>query len=320
MNYVDFETGEITYSDDVLYRDDGDSEFYFEYFDKKVEKIFNSPQLKEIEVKSDHILITAATKMLISEDGIVFAKYSQAITNEIENLTSRLDDRINFNLAFIECNTEDTAYLIIAKLNYKNALKTTKQDKVVKFATQPILPNPNTAVDEAIIIDCSNKKIFMIEKKVKIDGKPSYYLNNYYVKGEPGLTEKEKIKLTLRVIRKIHETDDYSSLYAKFNEQIIRLADKEDTVNIYELVKLVLNSNEEFDEAKELFKDLGVDSEERLNCCNVEQLSRFKFKIQDDVKIELDLYDFIEKNNIRTEQREGKTYLIFDDIGNIEVK
>ena len=55
MNYVDFETGEITYSDDVLYRDDSDSEFYFEYFDKKVEKIFNSPQLKEIEVKPTYI-------------------------------------------------------------------------------------------------------------------------------------------------------------------------------------------------------------------------------------------------------------------------
>ena len=73
----------------------------------------------------------------------------------------------------------------------------------IRFINQQILPNKTTAVEEAIIINVEDNILSIIEKRYMIDGKPGYYLNEQYIKGEPKLTDKQKMSIVNKVVKKV---------------------------------------------------------------------------------------------------------------------
>lgn len=48
---------------------------------------------------------------------------------------------------------------------------------------------------------CKNT-VSLIEKRFQIDGKPGYYLNEQYIKGEPKLTDKQKMSIVIKSLKK----------------------------------------------------------------------------------------------------------------------
>src|SRR5699024_11016785 len=81
--------------------------------------------------------------------------------------------------------------------------------------------NKTTAVEEAIIIDIENNSLSIIEKRFMIDGKPGYYLNDQYIKGEPKLSDKQKMSIVNKVVKKV------DSEYAVFEGDPLPVVKKE---------------------------------------------------------------------------------------------
>lgn len=77
------------------------------------------------------------------------------------------------------------------------------EEGIVRITKQQVLPMMGSAVDEAIIMNADQKQLFLIEKKFTIDGKPDFYLNTQWIKGEEKLTDKQKFSTMKKVVKKM---------------------------------------------------------------------------------------------------------------------
>ena len=121
--------------------------------------------------------------------------------------------------------------------------------------------------DEAIIMNCDQKQLFLIEKKYTIDGKPDFYLNPQWIKGEEKLTDKQKISTMKKVIKKmddIYNVNDGKAL-PLMKQEIQEKIDLNQPVKPLEVVKKVLEKDYQAQEESEIMmKDLGIGEEDQI--------------------------------------------------------
>lgn len=196
----------------------------------------------------------------------------------------------------------------------------------IRFVNQQILPNKTTAVEEAIIINVEDSILSIIEKRFMIDGKPGYYLNEQYIKGEPKLTDKQKMSIVNKVVKKVdsqYNVIDGDPLPV-VKKELVDLVMEHRPVKPLELAKKVMGDDyNASEEVETIMKDLGIEEDDEIVNVpiSLDRMSRCKLVLDDDRIIELNVEDYLDGIDIEKEIDEnGKTKIILKNIQDIVVK
>lgn len=324
IHMLDLEHGKTIYSDTFINLVEGTTEYY----DKKIEKCLENTGIKELVVGSQHHLLQAARNMLESDE--TFKEESIKITQDLFNLCTKIEEMPNANLMFVELKVDGKKYILIIKLNYKtmpmSLIEEVDGKQSIRFVNQQILPNKTTAVEEAIIINVEDSILSIIEKRFMIDGKPGYYLNEQYIKGEPKLTDKQKMSIVNKVVKKVdsqYNVIDGDPLPV-VKKELVDLVMEHRPVKPLELAKKVMGDDyNASEEVETIMKDLGIEEDDEIVNVpiSLDRMSRCKLVLDDDRIIELNVEDYLDGIDIEKEIDEnGKTKIILKNIQDIVVK
>lgn len=321
---LDLEHSKVIYSDTFINLVEGTTEYY----DKKIEKCLENTGIKELVVGSQHHLLQAARNMLESDE--TFKEESIKITQDLFNLCTKIEEMPNANLMFVELKVDGKKYILIIKLNYKtmpmSLIEEVDGKQSIRFVNQQILPNKTTAVEEAIIINVEDSILSIIEKRFMIDGKPGYYLNEQYIKGEPKLTDNQKMSIVNKVVKKVdsqYNVIDGDPLPV-VKKELVDLVMEHRPVKPLELAKKVMGDDyNASEEVETIMKDLGIEEDDEIVNVpiSLDRMSRCKLVLDDDRIIELNVEDYLDGIDIEKEIDEnGKTKIILKNIQDIVVK
>ncbi len=321
---LDLEHSKVIYSDTFINLVEGTTEYY----DKKIEKCLENTGIKELVVGSQHHLLQAARNMLESDE--TFKEESIKITQDLFNLCTKIEEMPNANLMFVELKVDGKKYILVIKLNYKtmpmSLIEEVDGKQSIRFVNQQILPNKTTAVEEAIIISVEDSILSIIEKRFMIDGKPGYYLNEQYIKGEPKLTDKQKMSIVNKVVKKVdsqYNVIDGDPLPV-VKKELVDLVMEHRPVKPLELAKKVMGDDyNASEEVETIMKDLGIEEDDEIVNVpiSLDRMSRCKLVLDDDRIIELNVEDYLDGIDIEKEIDEnGKTKIILKNIQDIVVK
>ena len=317
---LDLEHSKVIYSDTFINLVEGTTEYY----DKKIEKCLENTGIKELVVGSQHHLLQAARNMLESDE--TFKEESIKITQDL----FKIEEMPNANLMFVELKVDGKKYILVIKLNYKtmpmSLIEEVDGKQSIRFVNQQILPNKTTAVEEAIIINVEDSILSIIEKRFMIDGKPGYYLNEQYIKGEPKLTDKQKMSIVNKVVKKVdsqYNVIDGDPLPV-VKKELVDLVMEHRPVKPLELAKKVMGDDyNASEEVETIMKDLGIEEDDEIVNVpiSLDRMSRCKLVLDDDRIIELNVEDYLDGIDIEKEIDEnGKTKIILKNIQDIVVK
>ena len=282
IHMLDMEHSQIIYSDQFIDLIEGTTEYY----DKKIEKCLTNTTIKELIVGSEHHLLQAARNMIIDDEQFIVE--SKKIAQDLFAVSKYVEEMPNSNLMFVECKVDGEKMILIMKLNYKvtpiSIVEEVDGKRFIKFVNRQSLPPKTSAVEEAIIINVDKNTVSLIEKRFQIDGKPGYYLNEQYIKGEPKLTDKQKMSIVNKVVKKV------DSEYNVFEGDPTAMVKKEDD----EIVNVPLS---------------------------LDRMSRCKLVLDDDRIIELNVEDYLNHENITTEtDMSGYSTITLNNIKDIKIK
>lgn len=325
MHMMDFEHHEIIFSDDFLDL----SPTMQEYYDKKLEKAWTSAQLKEITLGDFAPIILRSKDMLNDEDK--FKEHARAITQELYDLGKLIQLMPNSNIIFVECRIDGKECMAILKLNYKLApVNIVEEDengnKVVRITNHQTVPTKTAPVEEAIIVNVEENRVFIIEKRFEIDGRLDYYLNAQYLKGEPLMTDKQKVSLLNKTMTKIESQFGVNEFEPKalIKQEMVNCVNENKEIKPVEIASTILQRDYNAqEEAIDILNDLGIDEQTVIssNYESVERLSKCKLVTDTDMEITLNVADYLESHNIRKIKNEDETYsIILDDIRDIVLK
>ena len=318
IHMLDLEHSKIIYSDTFINLTEGTTEYY----DKKIEKCLENSGIKELVTGSEHHLLQAGKKMIESNEA--FKEESIKITQDLFDLCTKIEEMPNANLMFVELKVDGKKFVLIIKLNYKTMPMSLIEEndgiRSIRFINQQILPNKTTAVEEAIIINVEDNILSMI------DGKPGYYLNEQYIKGEPKLTDKQKMSIVNKVVKKVDS--EYNVVEGDplplVKKELVDLVMDHRPVKPMELAKKVMGNDYNATEEVELImRDLGIEEDDEIVNVPVslDRMSRCKLVLDDDRIIELNVEDYLEGVDIVKEMDEGgMTRIILKNIKDIVVK
>lgn len=324
IHMMDMEHSNVIYSDTFINLTEGTTEYY----DKKIEKVITSSTKKELVTGSEHHLLVASRKMLESNED--FKAEAIKITQELFMLCKGIEEMPNANMMYVECKIDGVKHILIIKLNYKvmpvSVIEEHDGQKVIRFINQQILPPKTINVDEAIMINTEEDVISLIEKRFMIDGKPSYYLNEQYIKGEPKLTDKQKLSIVNKVVRKVDSAYNVveGDPLPLVKQEVVNLVMDHKPVKPLELAKKIMaNDYNASQEVEDIMRDLGiVEEDEIVNVPgNMEKMARCKLVLDEDKVIELDIEDYLSGEDVIKETDEtGMTRITIKNIRDIVVK
>lgn len=318
MHMLDFEHRKIFHSKTFVDL----NETSIDYYHKKIEKAFNSTTMKELTVGSLHEMMLRSEKMIENDEE--FMKQANEITDKLFALGSVIEEMPNSNVLFVDCYNDGERFIAILKLNYRSIPMSVVEEGVVRITKQQVLPTQGAIVDEAIIVNCDKKQLFLIEKKYTIDGRPDYYLNPQWIKGEEKLTDKQKFSTMKKVIKKmddIYNVNDGKTL-PLMKQEIQERLETNTPVKPLEIVKKVLERDYQAQEESELMmKDLGIGEEDRIHSISMTSMDKCKLVLDDEIEVSLPIEEYLSGSHIEKKKQDDGTFeIILKDISEIIVK
>lgn len=318
MHMLDFEHSKIYHSQSFVDL----NETSIDYYRKKVEKALNSPVMKELTVGSLHEMMLRSEKMVENDEEFITQSYE--ITDKLFVLGSVIQDMPNSNVLFVDCYKNGEKYIAILKLNYRLIPMSVVEDGIVRITKRQVLPLMGAAVDEAIIINCDKKQLFLIEKKFMIDGKNDFYLNPQWIKGEEKLNDKQKLTTMKKVIKKmddIYNVNDGKAL-PLMKQEIQERLETNQPVKPLEIVKKVLEKDYQAQEESELMmKDLGINEEDQIETVTGGSMETCKLVLDEDIEVSLPIDEYLSGQHIEKRKEDNGSYsIIIKDINEIIVK
>ncbi|MCD7949854.1 MAG: nucleoid-associated protein [Erysipelotrichaceae bacterium] len=318
MHMMDFEHRKIYHSKEFVDM----NETNIDYYRKKVEKTLTSPTMKELTVGSLHELMLRSDKMCESDEE--FIKQASDITDKLFTLGSVIEEMPNCNVLFVDCYKDGEKIMAVLKLNYRTIDMSVVEDGLVRITKQQVLPTQGASVDEAIIMNCDQKKLYLIEKKYMIDGKKDFYLNAQWIKGEEALTDKQKISTMTKVIKKLddlYQVNDGKAM-PLMKSEIQEKVDTNQPVKPLEIVRKVLEKDYQAQEESELMmKDLGIDEEDQVKNVSIPSIDTCKLVLDDDIEVKLPVDEYLNGQKIqKIRQDDGSYQVILKDVNEIVVK
>lgn len=318
MHMLDFEHRKIYHSTDFVDL----NETSIDYYRKKVEKALNAPTMKELTVGSLHEMMLRSEKMVESDEE--FIKQAHEMTDKLYSLGSVIEEMPNSNVLFVDCYKNGERFVAVLKLNYRMIPMSVVEEGIVRITKQQVLPMMGSAVDEAIIINCDQKQMFVIEKKYTIDGKPDFYLNPQWIKGEEKLTDKQKLSTMTKVIKKmdnIYNVNDGKAM-PLMKQEIQEKLDTNQPVKPLEIVKKVLEKDYQAQEESEvMLKDLGIGEEDQIQSVALSSIDVCKLVLDDEIEVSLPIEEYLSGSHLEKRKEENGSYsIILKDINEVIVK
>lgn len=324
MHFMDIEHHQINYSEGFVDLNPTS----LEYYDKKLEKIFNHTNLKEIEVGNFASIVLRAKQML--EDDEKYLQHSKIITEEWFNLASLIQDMPNANILFIECRVDGQDHMVILKLNYKYAPVMVQEEdenghEVMRITTKQMVPSKAQGIEEAIVVNVETSQVHIIEKRFMIDGKMGYYINEQYLKGTPKMTDREKMRIMQKTVANVEKQYRVNQFEAPV---LIKQALSDCVVENREVKPLEIaskifeNDYGAQEECVDIMKDLGVQEDDVVSVVDgVERMAKCKIITDTDVEIVMDVQDYLNQNNVEKRYNEdGTISLVLSGIREVVVK
>lgn len=324
IHKFDMEHSKVITSDKLIDLDSGS----IEYYDIKIDKAIHSPIKKEVIVGSEHQVFQYATKMLESEEA--FKENAKAISNDLFNLCKIIPEMPDANIFYVECKIDGQKHILVLKINYK-AIATCLMDESdglnnIRFVNRQMPPAKTSAIDDALIINVDKRSLSIIEKRYLIDGKFGYLINDHYIKGEPKLSDKQKIGFINKIVKQVDSV--YNVVEGNplpfVKKEVANLILEKQPIKPVAVAKKVLEKDyNAVNEAQDLFEEVGIiEQDEVINVPgNLDKMSRCKLVIDEDRVVELDLDDYLNKRNLSIEHDAlGNTILKFTNIRDIVVK
>ena len=304
IHMLDMEHSQIIYSDQFIDLIEGTTEYY----DKKIEKCLTNTTIKELIVGSEHHLLQAARNMIIDDEQ--FIAESKKIAQDLFAVSKYVEEMPNSNYKV-------TPISIVEEVDGK---------RFIKFVNRQSLPPKTSAVEEAIIINVDKNTVSLIEKRFQIDGKPGYYLNEQYIKGEPKLTDKQKMSIVNKVVKKVDS--EYNVFEgdptAMVKKEMIDLVMEHLPLKPMEIAKKVMGDDYNAQEEVEtIMRDLGIEEDDEIVNVplSLDRMSRCKLVLDDDRIIELNVEDYLNHENITTEtDMSGYSTITLNNIKDIKIK
>lgn len=317
MHMLDFEHRKIFHSTSFVDL----NETSIDYYRKKVEKALTSPVMKELTVGSLHEMMLRSEKLIESDEE--FIKQAHEMTDKLFALGSVIEEMPNSNVLFVDCYKDGERHVAVLKLNYRMIPMSVVEKGVVRITKQQVLPMMGAAVDEAIIMNCDQKKLFLIEKKYTIDGKPDFYLNSQWIKGEEKLTDKQKFSTMKKVIKKmddIYNVNDGKAL-PLMKQEIQEKMETNQPVKPLEIVKKVLERDYQAQEESEvMLKDLGIGEEDQIKAL-AGAMDTCKLVLDEDIEVRLPIEEYLSGSHLeKVKQPDGSYSIILKDINEVVVK
>lgn len=318
MHMMDFEHRKIYHSKEFVDM----NETNIDYYRKKVEKALTSPTMKELTVGSLHELMLRSDKMCESDEE--FIKQASDITDQLFKLGSVIEEMPNCNVLFVDCYKDGERIMAVLKLNYRMIDMSVVEDGIVRITKQQVLPTQGANVDEAIIMNCDQKKLYLIEKKYTIDGKKDFYLNAQWIKGEEALTDKQKISTMTKVIKKLddlYQVNDGKAM-PMMKSEIQEKVDTNQPVKPLEIVRKVLEKDYQAQEESEtMMKDQGIDEESEVENVSIPSIDTCKLVLDDEIEVKLPVDEYLNGQRVqKIRQDDGSYQIILKDVNEIVVK
>ncbi len=318
MHMLDFEHRKIFHSTDFVEL----NETSIDYYRKKVEKALTSSSMKELTVGSLHEMMLRSEKMIESDEE--FIRQAHELTDKFYTLGAVIGEMPNSNLMFVDCYKDGQRVVAALKINYRMIPMCVVEEGNVRITKSQVLPTQGANVDEAIIINCDEKKLFLIEKKYSIDGKQDYYLNPQWIKGEEKLTDKQKISTMKKVIKKMddmYNVNDGKTL-PLMKQEIQEKIDTHDVIRPLEIVKKVLEKDYQAQEESELMmRDLGIGEDDMIQSVSLSSMDKCKLVLDEDIEIIIPIDDYLNGNHIeKIKQGDGTYSIVLKDISEVIVK
>lgn len=324
MHFMDIERRQVHYSEGFVDLNPTS----LEYYDKKLEKIFNHPNLKEIEVGNFASIVLRAKQML--EDDEKYIQHSKIITQEWFELAGMIQDMPNANMLFIESRVDGQDYMVMLKLNYKFApVMVQEQDEqgheVMRISTKQMVPSKAQSIEEAIVVNVETNQVFIIEKRFMIDGKMGYYINEQYLKGQPKMTDKEKIRIMQKAVSSVEQQYHVNEFEAPvlIKQALSECVLENREVKPLEIASKILEKDYGAqEECLDIMKDLGVQESDVVSVVDgVERMAKCKVITDTGMEIVLDVQDYLEQNHIEKKYNEdGTISLVLSGIREVVVK
>ncbi len=318
LHMLDFEHGEIHYSDELTNITDTNTD----YFHTKLEKAYLATNRKKVVVGSLHDMMLRGDKMIESDEE--FIAQSKDIAQKLYSLGRAIEDMPNSNVIFAECFIDGVRYILILKLNYRHIPMTVIEEGLVRITRRQVMPLKGSPVDEAILIDMDEKEMSLIEKKYTIDGKMDFYLNAQWIKGEESLTDKQKFSSMKRVITKLDDIYNVNEGKALplMKQELFTKCENNETIKPLEVVRKVLEKDYQAQEESEIMmKDLGIDENAEMSALAFGNVATCKLVLDNDIEVVVPVTEYLAGNVIeKVIQADGKTQIVIKDISEIIVK
>lgn len=253
-----------------------------EFFTKHIERLWKDSELKECEFDEGE---NPVRDVLDQSSGEHFTAFSQQLSEVLFSIMSANVDIPAADVYFSVFRKDQSRYLGILKLNYKEAythslvnMDDTNSTSVIKYRT--LFAGDSQKIDECVFIDLSTSKLWIKERKYEINGEKDYYLSTLLLRTCPARSYKEQYKLV-----------------EKSAEQVVKKFYSGDTLKQAEVKMAIKNNvdeNLEID-VEELSKAAFSDSPDMQRQYR-EELSQKGFT-EKKIKINQQIYDDLEKNH-----------------------
>lgn len=324
VHMLDMEHSKVIYSDTFISLEENTTEYY----DKKIEKCLTNTSIKELITGSQHHLLVAARNMIIDDEQ--FKAESIKIAQDLFMVCKNVEEMPNSNLMFVECKVDGKKHILIIKLNYKmtpiSVIEEEDGKRNIRFINQQVLPSKSLNVDEAIIINLEDEVISFIEKRYTIDGKPGYYLNEQYIKGEQKASDKEKLSAINKVVKRLDSTYNIiegDPIPVVKKELVDLIIDHKPIKPVDVVKKIVERDYAALEEVESSMQDIGISADDEIVNMpfTLERMNRCKLILDDDRVVELNVEDYLNNENIVKEIDEGgTTTIILKNIHEIKIK
>ena len=281
ISYLDFEHNRV---------DTGKTETEFskefqDYLHKLCEKALTSSKIKKIRIGSQHELFGYMTKNLkdVGED----------ISAHMFTIGVQADIMPDATLVTVSATYGGDNVIIAIKTDHKAAPYNDAKNDNVRIISRQLLPASPTA-DEAIIVNGSEQKAYIIEKKYTVDGKNTAILNDFWIHGDADMTDAEKEKALKKVVKTAQEEKQNDMLIPKMKSVLAENAVTGAPVTIGEVAGEVLGTDSE-----EYLEQMEIDGDEEMT--NYSSASKVTVTTDNGVKITIEADDLIEGNTVTVE-------------------
>ena len=175
-----------------------------EYLRKKIEKVY-SDEAKTGIFEEDHPFFESLT-----ED---FLETSIRLANLWREEFVLSENQKTNDLVFVQFDKEGLSHFAFLRITLRETLTHLggEVDNPIKL-TQNNLPGFGTGADEALVVNLSNRKYHLIEKRIKHNGAFLHYFSENFLQVLPKVSPKKSIKELEKTAQRVAEsfnTDDF---------------------------------------------------------------------------------------------------------------